>query len=63
MKIRSFAATNSIRDLCRPVSAQEVSAEYVKRSSLFAGNEQTENEKIGRLSQASTMRGQGKKTK
>jgi len=62
MKIRSFAPTNTIRDLCRPVSAEEVSAEYVKRSASFAGSLQTENEKLGRLSQANTMKRQGKKT-
>ena len=56
MTPRDFS-TGSIADLCRPVSAQEISAEHVKRNAAYSSQERTEGDQVGRLKQAQTAQG------
>ncbi len=56
MTPRDFSA-GTIADLCRPVSAQEISVEHVKRNAAYSSQGRTEGDQVGRLKQAQTAQG------
>ena len=56
MRSRDFT-TGTIAELAEPVSAEEVSASFVKRNAAYSSDSRTEADQIGRLKQMQTHQG------
>ncbi len=56
MTPRDFT-TGTIAELCRGVSATEISAEHVKRNAAYSSAGRTEGDQVGRLKQTQTHQG------